>query len=62
MKNGCNMANTAAAFLSDRAQWTPLPLRLIAGYGYMAHGRAKIAKRSEASQIFFKRRMCRVRN
>jgi putative oxidoreductase len=25
-------------------QWAPLPLRLIAGYGFMAHGYAKLAR------------------
>jgi putative oxidoreductase len=26
------------------ARWAPLPLRLIVGYGFMAHGYAKLAK------------------
>jgi putative oxidoreductase len=26
------------------ARWTPLPLRLITGYGFMEHGYAKIVK------------------
>lgn len=35
------------AWLTDRwslSRWTPLPLRLIVGYGFMAHGYAKIVK------------------
>jgi putative oxidoreductase len=28
---------------SELARWAPLPLRLIVGYGFMAHGYAKIA-------------------
>ncbi|WP_035998329.1 DoxX family protein [Paraburkholderia caribensis] len=31
----------------DVAGWSPLPLRLIVGYGFMAHGFAKIAKNPE---------------
>jgi putative oxidoreductase len=30
------------------ARWTPIPLRLIIGYGFMAHGFAKISKGPEA--------------
>src|SRR5215469_7662542 len=30
--------------LSKLERWAPLPLRLIVGYGFMAHGYAKIAK------------------
>jgi putative oxidoreductase len=33
--------------LSNRfpfAQWAPIPLRLIVGYGFMAHGFAKLAR------------------
>ncbi|CAM2154577.1 putative oxidoreductase [Pararobbsia alpina] len=33
--------DTLSAALS---RWTPIPLRLIAGYGFVAHGVAKIAK------------------
>jgi putative oxidoreductase len=31
----------------NSAQWTPIPLRLIVGYGFMAHGYAKIIKNPE---------------
>jgi putative oxidoreductase len=30
------------------ARWAPLPLRLIVGYGFMAHGYAKLAKGPDA--------------
>jgi putative oxidoreductase len=30
------------------ARWTPIPLRLIVGYGFMAHGFAKLSKGPEA--------------
>ena len=42
---------TNPARLTDRwglAQWAPLPLRLIVGYGFMEHGYAKILKHPEA--------------
>jgi putative oxidoreductase len=51
MKNGRRLAQTVASLLSDRAKfahWAALPLRLIVGYGYMAHGYAKIIKHPEA--------------
>jgi|HubBroStandDraft_5_1064220.scaffolds.fasta_scaffold88613_2 putative oxidoreductase len=32
---------------SHFARWSPLPLRLIVGYGFMAHGYAKIIKNPE---------------
>ena len=32
---------------SRLARWSPLPLRLIVGYGFMAHGYAKIVKHPE---------------
>ncbi|MFP3588155.1 DoxX family protein [Paraburkholderia sp. SIMBA_055] len=36
------------ALLADRLQrWSPLPLRVIVGYGFMAHGYAKIIKDPE---------------
>jgi len=36
------------AFLTARlGRWSPLPLRLIVGYGFMAHGYAKIVKHPE---------------
>jgi putative oxidoreductase len=38
---------TDSAWLINRcglARWAPLPLRLIAGYGFMEHGYAKIVK------------------
>ena len=28
----------------DAARWAPIPLRLIVGYGFMAHGYAKLMK------------------
>jgi putative oxidoreductase len=37
--------------LADRAsmvRWAPIPLRLIVGYGFMAHGYAKLARGPEA--------------
>jgi putative oxidoreductase len=30
------------------ARWTPIPLRLIVGYGFMEHGFAKLSKGSDA--------------
>jgi putative oxidoreductase len=30
------------------ARWAPIPLRLIAGYGFMVHGFAKLSKGSDA--------------
>jgi putative oxidoreductase len=30
--------------LGDLARWAPIPLRLIVGYGFMAHGYAKLVK------------------
>jgi len=51
MKNGRSLAERVASLLTDRASiahWAPLPLRLIVGYGYMAHGYAKIVKHPEA--------------
>jgi putative oxidoreductase len=50
MKNGRSLAELAGSFLSDRvkfAYWAPLPMRLIIGYGFMAHGYAKIVKHPE---------------
>jgi putative oxidoreductase len=36
------------ALLASRlGRWTPLPLRLIVGYGFMAHGYAKLVKHPE---------------
>lgn len=36
------------SWLASRfARWSPLPLRLIVGYGFMAHGYAKIVKHPE---------------
>lgn len=36
------------ALLANRlGRWSPLPLRLIVGYGFMAHGYAKIVKHPE---------------
>jgi len=29
-------------------RWAPLPLRLIVGYGFMAHGFAKLSRGAEA--------------
>ena len=42
---------TDPAWLTDRwglARWSPLPLRLIVGYGFMEHGYAKILKHPDA--------------
>ncbi|MEA3173782.1 MAG: putative oxidoreductase, partial [Gammaproteobacteria bacterium] len=36
--------STLAASL---ARWAPIPLRLIVGYGFIAHGYAKIVKHPE---------------
>ena len=37
------------ALLADRLQrWSPLPLRVIVGYGFMAHGYAKFSRGPEA--------------
>jgi putative oxidoreductase len=41
--------DTALRNLSTSAKrWTPLPLRLIVGYGFMAHGFAKLSKGPDA--------------
>lgn len=50
MQNSQSLTGLVGSFLSDRtkcAYWAPLPLRLIVGYGFMAHGVAKIAKHPE---------------
>ncbi|MFC0399717.1 DoxX family protein [Paraburkholderia rhizosphaerae] len=50
MNNGRPLTGLVSSFLSDRAKyayWAPLPLRLIVGYGFMAHGYAKIVKHPE---------------
>ena len=42
---------TDPAWLTNRvglARWAPLPLRLIVGYGFIAHGYAKIVKHPDA--------------
>jgi len=41
--------NSRFAFLTGPllARWTPIPLRLIVGYGFMAHGFAKLSKGPE---------------
>ena len=36
---------------SPIARWAPLPLRLIVGYGFMAHGLAKLARGPEAFPV-----------
>ena len=33
--------------MTKYAHWTPIPLRLIVGYGFMAHGYAKVLKGPE---------------
>src|ERR1700729_778330 len=33
---------------SSLARWSPIPLRLIVGYGFMAHGFAKLSKGPDA--------------
>ncbi|CAB3761069.1 DoxX family protein [Paraburkholderia solisilvae] len=51
MKNRRPLTELVGSWLSDRtkcAHWAPLPLRLIVGYGFMAHGYAKIVKHPEA--------------
>jgi len=35
----------------DLARWTPVPLRLIVGYGFLAHGFAKLANGPDAFAI-----------
>jgi putative oxidoreductase len=30
--------------MASRGQWAPLPLRLIIGFGFMAHGWAKLSR------------------
>jgi len=35
-------------FLRDAARWAPIPLRLIVGYGFIAHGYAKLEKGPDA--------------
>src|ERR1700743_1272253 len=45
MQNSRPLTELVGSFLSDRAKcahWAPLPLRFIVGYGFMAHGVAKI--------------------
>jgi putative oxidoreductase len=41
MSSSWSMAERSAGSL---ARWAPIPLRLIVGYGFMAHGYAKLAK------------------
>jgi putative oxidoreductase len=36
---------------SSAARWTPIPLRLIVGYGFMEHGFAKLARGPEAFAV-----------
>ena len=36
-----------AVLVNRLGRWSPLPLRLIVGYGFMAHGYAKIVKHPE---------------
>jgi putative oxidoreductase len=41
------LARTTRAYEAARlhlARWSPIPLRLIVGYGFMAHGYAKLAR------------------
>ena len=35
-------------FFRDAARWAPIPLRLIVGYGFIAHGYAKLEKGPDA--------------
>src|SRR5260370_21885507 len=43
-------SSTSFAFLkrASIARWAPIPLRIIVGYGFMAHGFAKLSKGPEA--------------
>lgn len=38
---------TSTSFLPALAAWAPLPIRLIVGYGFMAHGYAKFSRGPE---------------
>jgi putative oxidoreductase len=40
-------APSLARFESQLAHWAPIPLRLIVGYGFLAHGIAKVVKGPE---------------
>ena len=40
-------SNPNTPFLTQLQQWAPLPIRLIVGYGFMAHGYAKLARGPE---------------
>jgi len=40
------MTNATNTWRNSRSQWAPLLLRLIVGYGFMAHGYAKLARGS----------------
>jgi putative oxidoreductase len=37
-----------SAFESRAAQWAPIPLRLIVGYGFVEHGYAKLARGADS--------------
>ena len=41
------VARTCEKVLLNLAHWAPIPLRLIVGYGFMAHGYAKVARGPE---------------
>ncbi len=41
------MLDTTWSSNTPLARWAPLPLRLIVGYGFMAHGLAKLARSPE---------------
>jgi putative oxidoreductase len=42
-----SFARTPARIFAGRSGWAAIPLRLIVGYGFMAHGYAKIARGPE---------------
>jgi len=45
------VANALKGRLDALHSWTPLPLRLIVGYGFMAHGYAKFARGPETFAV-----------
>jgi hypothetical protein len=40
------------------ARWSPVPLRLIVGYGFMAHGFAKLARAPDATESRTSQKRC----
>lgn len=47
MRSEPSLTARAIAFRTRLAHWAPVPLRLIVGYGFMAHGYAKLANGPE---------------